>query len=375
MKNNRRKGRAVPLAGALGAILLSLFSLAAGAESVPAALIGENVKISSRYCEEIFGTGKEVSARPHEEENGEARQDAVLLGGHLFGIKMKEEYPTVVSVSPEVDGLAPADRILSVNGTDVHGAGDVLELLRPGENEIAIKRGDKTLKVTVEPKYDGQTLSLGITLRDAIGGIGTVSFILPETGEFGGLGHGIGTPGDASDADPEKGQITSVALGGVKRGESGTPGELRGVLKRDVRGDLYANTEVGVFGQFDAGALPTCERIGTARPDEIREGPATLYSTVHGGERACYTVEIHPLAHEEGRNKSFRVRVTDEDLIALTGGIVRGMSGSPIVQDGKLIGALTHVSVADPTEGYGIYIDNMIEELSDVKSTLQKNAA
>ena len=173
----------------------------------------------------------------------------------------------------------------------------------------------------------------------------------------------------------ETGEVTGVILGGVKRGEAGAPGELRGVLTEEKSGELTLNSECGVFGRLtgesDAkeGLLPIGSR------EQIHEGAATIRSTLKNGRTENYTIEIGQIDRTSTDAKSFRIRVTDPALIAATGGIVRGMSGSPILQDGRLVGAVTHVMVNDPTEGYGIFIENMLAAARRAESAAEERPA
>ena len=147
----------------------------------------------------------------------------------------------------------------------------------------------------------------------------------------------------------------------VKKGEEGKPGELSGLLTDKVVGELYANTECGVFGKLDTVPDSLCATaIKIAHRDEVHEGEATILSTVKVGTAKEFKIEISSINKSSTGTKSFKIKVTDPTLIAITGGVVRGMSGSPIIQDGKLVGAVTHVMVAEPTEGYGIFIENML---------------
>ena len=164
----------------------------------------------------------------------------------------------------------------------------------------------------------------------------------------------------------DRGDVCGVILGGIHKGESGKPGELCGVLTDKDLGDITVNCECGVFGiMTDIPA--SAQAISVGRRDQVTEGEATIISTLKNGKTAEYKIEIYDIDRDSEGSKSFRIRVTDETLKALTGGIVRGMSGSPIIQDGKLIGAVTHVLVADPTEGYGIFIENMLNTVSLAK--------
>ena len=216
------------------------------------------------------------------------------------------------------------------------------------------------MTVSTAPTRVGDEYKLGIKLRAETAGIGTVTYVIPETLEFGGLGHGV-TDGDTGmPVSIKSASVKKVTLGGVKRGEPGKAGELAGVLKNEVLGDIKVNCECGVFGCISALPDYCSEAIPTATRSEIKCGSAEIISTVKNGYREKYTIEISDIDVTSFGSKSFKIKVTDPALLAITGGIVRGMSGSPIIQDGKLVGAVTHVLVANPTEGYGIFIENML---------------
>ena len=212
---------------------------------------------------------------------------------------------------------------------------------------------------------------LGVVLKDGAAGIGTITYIDPETGDFGGLGHGICDTDTGEVINFTEGQITGVILSGVKKGEEGKPGELSGLLTDKVKGVLYSNTECGVFGKLDS--IPeglSSTAIEIAHRDDVHSGEATILSTVKVGSVKEYKIEISDINKGSTGTKSFKIKVTDPALIAITGGVVRGMSGSPIIQDGKLVGAVTHVMVANPTEGYGIFIENMLSASESARTNI-----
>ena len=194
---------------------------------------------------------------------------------------------------------------------------------------------------------------------------GTVTFVDPESGLFGGLGHGICDSDTGEVVEMQKGVATGAILGGVHKGECGKPGELTGILTDEVKGTLNVNSDCGVFGILDSDDIPSRTAIPIATHTEVVAGEAKIISTVKNGKTAEYKIEIFDIDRNSTGSKSFRVRVTDDALKAMTGGIVRGMSGSPIIQNGKLVGAVTHVMVANPTEGYGIFIENMLNAAQD----------
>ena len=321
-------------------------------EGITCALTKEDdVRISSRLLELLFGKNEE--------------KDKVLLipGGAIFGAKIKQKYVSVQNPG-DIRGLKAGDKILSVNGTKVGCAIDVKNVIQAAEgNEIFMvcERDGKEISVKIVPAKSQGEYKLGLVLKDGAAGIGTVTYIDPETGEFGGLGHGICDTDTGEVIDFSEGRVTGVVLSGVKKGEEGKPGELSGLLTDKVMGVLYSNTECGVFGKLDK--IPDSlkgEAIEIAHRDEVHNGEATILSTVKVGCLKEFKINISDIDKTSTGTKSFKIKVTDPALIAITGGVVRGMSGSPIIQDGKLVGAVTHVMVANPTEGYGIFIENML---------------
>ena len=312
------------------------------------------VKVSSRLWELLFG---------NEEEK-------VLLipGGAVFGAKIKQSYVTV-SEAGEAKGAKAGDVILSIDGIEIKSIKDVKAAVSASEGKtmtLECKRGDTRITATVTPKKVGNDYKLGMLLKDGAAGIGTITYIDPKTGEFGGLGHGICDTGSGEPIEIVGGEVTGVILGGVQKGEDGKPGELRGILTDKHLGEVYCNTSCGVFGRLDT--IPseneaTC--LAIAKKEEVHEGEATILSTIKNGKPSEFKIKITDIDCASDGSKSFKIKVTDPALITLTGGIVRGMSGSPIIQDGKLVGAVTHVMVANSTEGYGIFIENMLSAANE----------
>ena len=323
-----------------------------------------DVKISSRFYELLFAGKKSKDTRLY-----------LIPGGDVFGIRIKEENVTVNSAK-ENSALKRGDKIISVAGIEIKDPRDIsraLEGCNGGAVNIDIIRGGEKMTLTVIPKCDNGTYKLGVTLKRAASGIGTVSFINPETGEFGGLGHGVCEPDSGKLVELSSGDATGVILGGVTRGEIGKPGELSGILNRKTIGKIEKNCDCGVFGVFENYDAESATPIPVAKKKEIKLGEAEIISTVKGGKKSTYKIEITEIDMSSTGSKSFKIKVTDPMLIATTGGIVRGMSGSPIIQDGKLVGAVTHVLVANPTEGYGIFIENMLSA-SNARNELPKAA-
>ena len=322
--------------------------------------LAENVKVESRFYDLLFGDGKSKNALK------------LVPGGEIFGVKIKQSNVTVTDAKG-VPALKCGDVILSINGEKVNSVSDVKRILGSSSGEsvtVRARHGGSEIGIEIRPTLVDGEYKLGLSLRDGAAGIGTVTFYDPESGLFGGLGHGI-CDSDTGEVVPmDSGVATGTILGGVHKGECGKPGELTGILTDEVKGRLTVNSECGVFGILD-GDYAAKSAIPVGWRNEVTAGEATIISTVKNGKTAEYKIEIFDIDTSSQGSKSFRIRVTDEALKTITGGIVRGMSGSPIIQNGKLIGAVTHVMVADPTEGYGIFIENM---LSAAENTVPKAA-
>ena len=322
-------------------------------------------KISSRFYELLF-----------DKEEKEGEQLYLIPGGDVFGVRVKESGVTVNSAE-DWSLLKRGDKILSINDTPVKESEDVstaIKEYRGGTVKIEILRGGEKMTLTTVPKCENGSYKLGVTLRRSACGIGTVTFVDPKTNTFGGLGHGICDPQTKIPVEIESGEVNGVVLGGINRGEVGKPGELSGVLNKKHLGEININDECGVFGTLEDISAYNISPIPVGRRDSVKTGAAEIISTVKNGKKATYKIEITEIDEDSTGSKSFKIKVTDPTLIALTGGIVRGMSGSPIIQDGKLVGAVTHVMVANPTEGYGIFIENMLNAANNVNNSGQKAA-
>lgn len=311
--------------------------------------VGEDVKVSSRLFELFFGKGEDME------------RIKLCPGGSVFGLLIDEGAVSVASSNSRV--LLSGDKIIKVNKIPVSTPSEVEEIVASSGGkclEIELMRSGHKMCVSIIPRLEGGEYKLGVTLRARTAGIGTVTFIDPETRAFGGLGHGVSEGEGRGYVSVKSGTVNDVVLGGCKRGEVGRAGELTGILKQNSHGSILSNNECGVFGVLDDMPDYAGAAIPIAFRDEVKAGEAEIISTVKNGLRRTYKIEIYDIDRTSEGSKSFKIRVTDPTLISITGGIVRGMSGSPIIQDGKLVGAVTHVMVANPTEGYGIFIENML---------------
>jgi len=288
--------------------------------------------------------------------------------GQVVGLELADNTVTVASFDETLGqqakqaGLQVGDRIVSVNGQTVKTADDVRYALdrADGAVEMTVMRNKKTDTLRIEPNVTKDGPKLGIYLKQGVTGVGTVTWYDPDSKTFGTLGHGVNNARGEL-LNMVSGSAYKAAVVSVRKGLCGTPGQLMGTLKEaEPIGTLYKNTNRGVFGTARTGW--TGEPLPVAAAGDVKAGPAVIRSTVQGDTTREYSVEIlkvYPNAGASGRN--MLLHITDPALLETTGGIVQGMSGSPIIQDGKLVGAVTHVLVNDPTTGYGIFIENMLD--------------
>lgn len=292
----------------------------------------------------------------------------LIPGGNPFGIKLRTDGVMVISVnsgSPaDKAGIKPGDIISSVNGVEVHTNSEIAGAVQLDSAEcvIILNRGSGEYCIKTEPIQDGEDLRIGAWVRDSAAGIGTLTFCDPETGMFAGLGHQVSDVTTGELMPLSSGEITNAEIYSVIKGTTGEAGELCGDLSEQTVGKLTANTAVGVFGELLS--EPEGEAIPMAFRQEVKCGEATILATINGSEPQEYSIEIEKinLCAMNG-TKSMVIRVTDERLLNDAGGIVRGMSGSPIIQNGMLAGAVTHVFLNDPTRGYAVFAESMVEQM------------
>lgn len=308
--------------------------------------------------------------------------EEVYIGGFPFGVKMTTDGvfvsgvgdvdSTVGKVSPAGDaGILEGDIIVKLNGEKLDGVDEASEIISESQGKrlkAEIKRGDKTLTVNLIPVLtsDKKEYKTGLFIKDSASGIGTVTFVKNDSRSFGGLGHGITDRATADLLPLGEGTVHNVEITDVVKGESEVPGELKGVLDPRTVGTLAQNTEMGVFGKFGK-SIKGLEKAQVADPGEIREGECVIYTCLNGQKPCKLKGEIVKIVNKKAKTKNFIVTLTDENGLAKAGGIVQGMSGSPIVQNGKLVGAVTHVLMKDQTSGYGIFIENMLSEAEKTK--------
>jgi stage IV sporulation protein B len=310
----------------------------------------------------------------------------VIPGGQSIGVKIKSNGIMVVghhlvnvaenkkSSPGEEAKIQVGDLITKIDGVPINDIGKVAELVkRAGEQNkpltLTILRNNQQLQTEITPVYDivDKAYRLGLYIRDSAAGVGTLTFYSPDHGVYGALGHVI------TDMDTQMpivvggGQIVHSNVTSITKSQSGEPGEKRAHLFNEgkVLGNIEKNTQFGIFGKMYAPPEHGVqnEPIPVAFAEEVKEGPAQIYTVVNGQKVESFNIEIvHVMKQQFPATKGMVIKVTDPRLIEKTGGIVQGMSGSPIVQNGKMIGAVTHVFVNDPTSGYGCFIEWMLQD-------------
>lgn len=291
--------------------------------------------------------------------------------GQPFGIKLMTDGVMIVKFE-NTDGHCPAsecglqigDIIISVNGEKVDSNQKIGDIISGSEGQpctVEYKHDNEKKTATLSPiLYDGSYKG-GMWVRDSSAGIGTLTFFDPETSAFGGLGHPI-CDSDTKTALPlSEGSVGAVNITGFQKSHKGDPGELLGSFTSSAKtGLIYSNCDCGIFGTLYS-CPSTKKAIPLAFRQEVHTGKAKIYSTINGCEPEEYEIEIEKINMQESAEHDMIIRVTDKKLLRKTGGILQGMSGSPIIQDGRLVGAVTHVFIDEPDQGYGIFADSMYQ--------------
>ena len=306
----------------------------------------------------------------------------VIPLGDSIGLKLYTDGVLIVGKS-EIDGEKPyenvdikeGDMIISINETQITSTADLIQTVNSSQGkEISLiyQRDNETKTASITPiKTEENEYKLGLWVRDAAAGVGTSTFYEPSTKSYACLGHGITDVDTGALLTIANGELVSTNIVSIIKGQKGTPGELKGTIDKSQKiGDVYKNTNFGVFGKIknQNNLNITQKEMEVASRDEIKTGKAQIICEIEANKKEYYDIEIEKIYIGNNRdNKSMLIRVTDEKLLEQTGGIIQGMSGSPIIQNGKFIGAVTHVLVQDPTQGYAVFGDLMIKEMREVK--------
>lgn len=315
----------------------------------------------------------------------------VIPGGQTIGVKVKSAGILVVGhhqvtseerkISPgEIAGIQVGDLITHMNGVELKDIKDVSDIAtRSGTQKhpvkVTYKRGGQTYTTSITPVYDksDHVWRLGLYIRDSAAGVGTLTFYAPDQGVYGALGHVITDMNTQTPIVVGSGQILQSSVTSISKSESGEPGEKRAHFIKEGKtlGNIERNTPFGIFGKMDQNPDYSVYKDGipVAFADEVKEGPAEILTVVEGQRVERFKIEIvHVSKQNSPETKGLVIRIIDPRLVEKTGGIVQGMSGSPIIQNGKLIGAVTHVFVNDPRSGYGCFIEWMLQDAGILKS-------
>ena len=371
-------------------------------------LLGINVEEKSREEEKI--DKKEIVQASTEWDIDEEYTGKVKLSVNLFGINVKDITVNVIETTEVVPlgelvglklytngvlvvgmseisgldnnkykpyentGILEGDMIVEIDERDITCTTELIECVNKSKGEeISIKyvRDGEVLETNIQPiETDENDYKLGLWVRDAAAGVGTISFYEPASGLFASLGHGIIDVDTEKLLDISSGEFVTTNIVSIIKGEKGNPGKIQGSVEtQQTIGDVYKNTEFGVFGKVSNTSVlneDLTKTVRVASRNEIKTGKATIMCTLEDNIKKEYEVEIEKIyKNNNSDNKSMVIKITDEELIEKTGGIIQGMSGSPIMQNGKLIGVLTHVLVSNPTMGYGVFADLMVEKMKE----------
>ena len=375
----------------LSASMLSLFGTAEYySEKLPANFMadkGQSIQIAA-YPNLSFTKDSQTSATvslfgaiPVKNVGIDEREIPLLaVGGNTFGIKLLmegvlvtgfgevEDVNGIKSCPADESGIRKGDIIKYVNNIPVDSNAQFQDIVNASENVmLTVQRDGEDFDVNITPAVsESGVKKCGMWIRDSIAGIGTVTFIDTETGRFAGLGHPICDTDTGEIIPIHSGEAVPVEITDAKKGVAGIPGEVHGRFSGESYGELTLNTNTGVYGILNSETLENIcadsEKYLLGCRQDITEGEAYIYTSVCGETPQKYSAVIEKVDYNSEDTKNMIIRITDDELIGRTGGIIQGMSGSPIIQNDKIIGAVTHVFVADPTRGYGIFAENMLRD-------------
>lgn len=312
----------------------------------------KSVKVSVLPNQEVIPCGISIGVR--------INTDGVMVLG-LGSVKSidKKEY------SPAENILKPGDMILEINGIPIDSKETLTSTIQKNDNlNIKIRRKEEEMTVNITPvKAEDNKNKIGAWVRDSTQGIGTLTYYNSETKDFGALGHGIVDVDTKEIMKVKDGKIMKAEIIGTKKSEKGSPGELLGEIKNKNKiGNISLNTDVGIYGKITDENFLADKAIPVGFKDEVEIGSAKILSNINGTDVEEFDIEITNInKYNMDSSKSMVIKITDEKLLNKTNGIVQGMSGSPIIQNGKIIGAVTHVFINEPSKGYGIFIENMLK--------------
>lgn len=306
--------------------------------------------------------------------------------GSAIGMKLYTKGVLVVGMSEiesindtiekpfENSGIDEGDSIISINNSEVKSTDDVINAVNDSDgNNIKIKyiKNNQILETSIKPVKTKEKYKIGLWVRDAAAGVGTLTFYEPTTNMFMSLGHGIVDIDTGEIVDISKGELVKANIISIIKGKKDSPGEIRGTINNGITiGKIYKNTNLGVYGSIEDKqyiSQVNTNEMEVAQRNEIKEGEAKVYCQLDNNSPQEYDIEIEKIYIDNNQNnKSMLIKITDKNLLDKTGGIIQGMSGAPVVQNGKFIGAVTNVLIKDPTQGYAIFGDLLIKQMRDI---------
>lgn len=369
---------------------------------------GDTLNLNTPLPVTAVYNGTELSSRHTEEQSGNLQIDLKMFGvipfskvqvrvvdqmqvavlGQPFGMKLYTKGVLVVDLTDVATengnfnpakqvGIKKGDYVMSVNGTEISTNEDLVNAVQSSKGntlKLKILRNNKEMSFEVTPimSSDTNTYKIGIWVRDSSAGIGTLTFYSPSTDIICGLGHGVCDEDTGELLNLKSGEIVSAEIFSVEKGVKGTPGQLKGRLSADTLGRIQLNCNGGVYSLI-TGEIPMDNLTEVALKTEVQNGSAQILCTIDGKTPQLYDCEVEIKKSKfDSATQNMIVTVTDARLLEATGGIVQGLSGSPILQNSKLIGAVTHVLIDDPTKGYGIFAENMLENAKKAEKRLKK---
>lgn len=309
--------------------------------------------------------------------NISASTNKVYLGGENIGIKLNTGIEIIGKYEVETEqgkikpwlssNVEKGDTILSIDGVKVSSNQSLLNVLGTSKNDqvkLTLKRNNKIFDTTINVVVSkNNQKSIGLYIKDKVLGIGTLTFVDPNSLKFASLGHGIYDGNELYDVS--NGVILSSTVNSIRKATPGVAGEKKASLNSSVIGSISSNSNTGLYGKVVKNFVKNKELIEIARQDEIKIGPASIVTTLTNNVPTKYDIEILEINSQKTKDiKGIKIKINDDRLIKETGGIVQGMSGSPIIQNGKIIGAVSHVVIDNPTIGYGMYIEWMLNDLN-----------
>ena len=297
----------------------------------------------------------------------------VIPIGKIVGLKLYTSGILVVGINENIlneSDIKEGDAIISINNEKVESIENIKSIVEKSNGEDLlvkyIRDNDEILVSTISPvKTEDNSYKLGLWVKEGATGVGTISFYNPETNDFAALGHGVYDKDTGELLKIEEGTLLNSKVISISKGEYGMPGEIKGALIEDDKlGDIEKNTEFGIYGSLNINNISSNDKIKVASRSEIKKGLAYILCSIDGNEPKEYEIEIENINIENNiNNRSMKIRITDEELIEKKGGIICGMSGCPIIQNGKLIGVVTNVLVNNSEVGYGVFADLMLKEM------------